>query len=65
MKPKMPKPSQQLVFSAIASVLAMSALALSSHTLGTGADAGEARLAPLQAGIEMPGLPSLPALLPR
>lgn len=64
MKLKMPKPSNQLIFSAAASVLALSALALAS---GSGHDhsSGSALAHPLQAGFELPGLPILPTLLPR
>lgn len=63
MKPIMPKPSPQLVLSACASVFALAALALSAPTMhGGGIKAGSPVGA--IAGIEMPSIPALPALLP-
>lgn len=64
MQPIMPKPSPQLFLSGAASVLAMAALALSTPTLR---DSVGETLAPVPAiaGIEMPSLPALPAILPR
>jgi hypothetical protein len=58
----MTRPSPQFVIAAIASVLAMSAFALSSPAIEPGHSGGAATLVPAQAEIE---LPQLPSLLPR
>ena len=63
MKRTMPKPSKQFVFAAVASVLAMSALALSAPAMDDGARGG-AGLIPMEAGLELPHLPALPTLIP-
>lgn len=60
----MPKPSNQLLFSAAASVLALAALALSAPSIGEGSRSG-AGLIPVEASIEFPHLPGLPSILPR
>ena len=64
MQPVMPKPSPQLFLSAAASVAAMAALALSAPTLGE-MQSGSLAPVPAMAGIELPSLPALPAVLPR
>lgn len=60
MKP-MPKPSPQFLIAAAASVLAMSAFALSSPAM-TSTSGATPGLLPIEASLE---LPQFPALLPR
>lgn len=60
----MPKPSQQLLFSAAASVIAMAALAISSMG-GEGALSAAPSPVALSVSVGLPELPVLPILLPR
>jgi hypothetical protein len=66
MKPIMPKTSPQLIISALASTLAMAALALQGPSIVASGDDQSSGLVDLSATVAIPSPGSiLPALLPR